>query len=216
VVNSTRVREKHNAEEARYGAFGIAILSKYPIVQVKELKYKRYGTKTLRNAIACLISLPGKETVWIANTHLGCHWGGEQYQQSLELVSFLQSLEETAASTEGIILCGDFNSLSLFRSVQTIQSSFEGGIVDTWCEKGIDMGGKNGSICRVKGCTFPVSCPLMRLDYIFWRKNKNGRDGEDGLVLKCVFVLAGGEEKGEQLKYASDHLPLCAIFTIMS
>ena len=184
------------------GLFGICIVSRYPILQQHIVVYTPYGTKTRRNALACLIALPNHHgssdgttttttttAVWIVNTHLGCHTGGEQYHQAVELVAFLQSLtttrirmEEEPGSTRGtivagIILCGDFNSLPFFQSIKTIEGI--AGMHDAWQEAGGGL---------FAGCTFPApkgiipstrlldtvcGCctnnipPLMRLDYMF-------------------------------------------------
>jgi len=52
------------------GKFGIAILSRYPIVSIQIHEYKRYKHKTIRNCMACLVSLPNDTRVWIVNTHI--------------------------------------------------------------------------------------------------------------------------------------------------
>lgn len=195
------------------GLFGICIVSRYPILQQHIVVYTPYGTKTRRNALACLIALPNHHpsmttnhnnsntgssdgtttttttAVWIVNTHLGCHTGGEQYHQAVELVAFMQSLttqrirekeehDSTLVTVAGIILCGDFNSLPFFHSIKTIED--EAWMHDAWQEAA------GGGSCA--GCTFPApdgllpstrfldtvcGCctntipPLMRLDYMF-------------------------------------------------
>ena len=195
------------------GQFGIAILSQLPILQTRNHRYKRYKGKTLRNAQACLIALPppssatslqdtktkqqksSTRAIWVVNTHLGCHSGGEQREQAMELVVFLRSLSQpllqdvdtcTNTSTTPqtdivplslIILCGDFNSPPFFRSMEVIRRA---GFVDAW-----ECGG-DGLRNDKRGCTFPsdgrlpglpsicslMCCcktPLLRLDYIWFR-----------------------------------------------
>eukprot|EP00566_Odontella_aurita_P000160 CAMPEP_0113530088 /NCGR_PEP_ID=MMETSP0015_2-20120614/2745_1 /TAXON_ID=2838 /ORGANISM="Odontella" /LENGTH=243 /DNA_ID=CAMNT_0000428771 /DNA_START=62 /DNA_END=794 /DNA_ORIENTATION=- /assembly_acc=CAM_ASM_000160 len=143
-VASSRYREVHDCSDAK-GGFGIATLSKYPILEVRRRTFHRL--KTIRNALACLIALPNGAKVWVVNTHLGCHWGGEQFQQAKELARFIDSLgmsSETCGPEDvsGIILCGDFNSLPFFRSVKVMKSF---GLIDTWGTKGLGP-----------GCTFPA------------------------------------------------------------
>ena len=213
-----RYHERHGEADdraAEMGRFGIAILSQLPILETRIHRYKRYKKKTLRNAQACLILLPppllhgtkkqqsaARRAIWVVNTHLGCHSGGEQYEQAMELVVFLQSLSRTSSNTCGtahrsttpkvdilplpqIILCGDFNSPPFFRSMELIRRA---GFVDTW-----EVGGLGHS---ERGCTFPsdgrmpglpsicslMCCckmPMLRLDYIWFRDEGGGCPKED-------------------------------------
>ena len=175
------------------GQFGVCILSRYPILETKRFKYTQYGSRTQKNTIACLVQIPSSNTttndddddddetttgtsVWIINTHLGSHpTGNEQFQQATELSKVIQSLIDDNDTTNpipgiaGIILCGDFNSLPFFQSIQTL---IDIGMKDVWKQKE-DEGGGIGW-----GHTFPapgglvVPCtsiipPLMRLDYLF-------------------------------------------------
>ena len=161
------------------GLFGICIVSRYPILQQHIVVYTPYGTKTRRNALACLIALPNHHgssdgttttttttAVWIVNTHLGCHTGGEQYHQAIELVTFIQSLstkrveEDTISSGNsvtiaGIILCGDLNSLPFFHSIKTIED--DAGMHDAWKEAAGGGGSTGvGMFGSFAGCTFPA------------------------------------------------------------
>ena len=201
-------------EQSRHGnnlgKFGIAILSRYPIVQVRIHQYKRYKHKTIRNAMAVLISLPNNTLIWIVNTHLGCHFiGKEQHAQSKELVSFISSLERKINSKNivGVILCGDLNSPPIFRSIKTIQHA---GLHDSWSLK-------RGQRVSVSGGTFPsdakvfgmtVSCfrKLIRLDYIFVHEHCLPQI----IVCTCVYV----QDDSYECSLASDHLPVCAVFVI--
>lgn len=202
-VATGRFSERHDGDDGR-GGFGIATLSRFPIVRQRVHAYAPYREKTPRNALACLVELAGGTTLWVVNTHLGCHSGGEQYQQATELSEFIDSLE-SPVGVAGVILCGDFNSLPFFRSVQVLES---GGMVDAHKEKGV------GS-----GCTFPstglpgmlwcpFSRPIFRLDYIFMKLNH-----PDGIVLDRVEVVKRVNGNGSD-EMASDHLPLCAVFVV--
>jgi len=200
-VAQSRRSEQHDTHDA-LGEFGIAILSKYAIITTKHCLYKRYGNKTLRNALACLVELPCEAKVWIINTHLGCHWGGEQYEQAKELAQFIESLDSAIDNLVGVILCGDLNSLPHFRSVETIKAA---GMVDAFEQGGIGSGRTFPAVG-----TFPMCCcvPVMRLDYVFIK----GR--LDCLVLKYAIVMRGGEQDDREHAIASDHLPLCAVFEV--
>lgn len=189
--------ELHDCAEAQHGEFGIAILSKHPILEVKQHVYQRFGSKTLRNALACLIQLPNdNSTVWIVTTHLGCHWGPEQKQQAQELVPFLDTLMEEGEAS-GVVLCGDFNSLSCSGALQTLKN--QGGMIDVGQEA---------------GCTFPAPGliplrkePFLRLDYIFVKERESDDDVSSFLTVKRSFVMKNAGP-------ASDHLPLCSVLQI--
>ncbi len=180
-----------NIDSTMYGKFGIAILSKFPILQIRTHYYKRYKKKTLRNAMACLIELPNKKQVWVANTHLGCHFvGREQAHQAKELAIFLRGLRSCA-----VIACGDFNSPPWFSCITDLTRH---GLLDVW------------QYTRKFGGTFPsheqVICPfigkcvrkLLRLDYILLR---------GGVICKIAYVF----EDCSVASLASDHLPVCAV-----
>ena len=208
-VASSRYDESHNVQGAS-GEFGIAILSKHPILSTKHHSYLPYGKKTLRNALACLVELPRScahhgAKLWIVNTHLGCHWGGEQFQQARELVQFIDSLE-TVDNLVGIILCGDFNSLPYFRSVKTITEA--AGMTDTFQQGGVGSGGTFPAEDKILGLPWCCCVPSLRLDYIFVK----GRS--DCVELIYSIVLRGEQGDDHDHAIASDHFPLCAVFVV--
>lgn len=209
------------------GDYGIAILTKHKILLEKRIAFPRYKHKTLRNAMACLLQLPNEiGRLWIVNTHLGCHFiGEEQYQQSLKLTEFILSLpldddelemgnnyhEKNMNHILGVIVCGDFNSPFFFSASTVLQK--EAGMIDTWNECG------NGGY----GCTFPAAGfpgfssyvtsfppPVMKLDYIFY-KTTSSINHDDQHKLKCTGTSVIDDQK---YAIASDHLPILAQFSI--
>ena len=179
------------------GKFGIAILSRYPIVSIRVHQYRRYKNKTIRNCMACLISLPNDTRLWVVNTHLGCHFiGKEQHQQANELVSFINLLETNSPKIVGVVVCGDMNSPPIYQSIKTLRRS---GMLDTWKLNGRGVGGTFPSYT-----TIPCFRKLIRLDYIFMREM-----GRRRILCKLVYVQDDGSTH-----LASDHLPLCAVFVV--
>jgi len=177
------------------GKFGIAILSRYPIVSIRIHHFKKYKHKTIRNCMACLMSLPNDTRIWVVNTHLGCHFiGREQHQQVNELVSFINSLETNHTKIAGVIVCGDMNSPPIYQSIKTLRRSR---MLDTWKLNGQGVGGTFPSYT-------PIPCfrKLFRLDYIFLRES-----GRRRILCKLVYVQDDGSTH-----LASDHLPLIAVF----
>jgi endonuclease/exonuclease/phosphatase family metal-dependent hydrolase len=159
-------------------------------------RYERYKSKTLRNAMACLVRLPDDSLIWIVNTHLGCHFiGREQKQQANELVSFIHSLDRT--KVRRLVVCGDFNSPPLYSCIQYMKKN---GFRDVWEWFGHGWGGTFPSESRVLGLPFCVR-KLLRLDYIFVLDF-------DGVSIGCDCVHV--QDTGGECMLASDHLPLCA------
>ena len=185
-----------------FGEFGIAILSKHPIVRIISHQYKRYRHKTLRNTMACLVSLPDESSIWIVNTHLGCHFiGREQHAQAVELVSFIQSLD--TAKSRSVIVCGDFNALPMYRCIRYMrQCDFH----DLWEWRGQGSGGTFPSMSSVLGLPF-CARRLIRLDYIFVVGNQQA-----GLFCNNIYV----HDTGVDTSLASDHLPICAVLILGS
>ena len=260
-VARDRCHERHgdpNDHVAEMGQFGIAILSQLPIVETRIHRYKRYKRKTLRNAQACLILLPPssssssqgakkqqsapKRAIWVVNTHLGCHSGGEQHEQAMELVVFLRSLSQPSSSNTArrsttpnidivpfsqIVLCGDFNSPPFFISMEVIRRA---GFVDTW-EVGDGLGtnqrgGTFPSDGRVPGlpfiCSLLCCCknPLLRLDYIWFQDEsescarKGYKSNGEGCDYDGIVMKRACVVKNDVARCASDHLPIACYFDV--
>eukprot|EP00658_Telonema_sp_P-2_P026396 TRINITY_DN20654_c0_g1_i3.p1 TRINITY_DN20654_c0_g1~~TRINITY_DN20654_c0_g1_i3.p1 ORF type:complete len:143 (+),score=24.29 TRINITY_DN20654_c0_g1_i3:108-536(+) len=92
------------------GEFGIALLSRWPALEVRELMYQPYWfcwRRTQRNAYGIRVRPDEWETdVWIVTTHLGLDCGCEQYRQAVELRGFVQELQ-TLDPGAAVLVCGD-------------------------------------------------------------------------------------------------------------
>ena len=169
------------------GEFGVAILSKWPILDHKILAFAPFSNKTPRNALACLIEIPSCENdtkvmkVWVVCTHLGCNFGGsEQLQQANELAVFLRNLLEMS---DYVLLGGDFNSPNWFAAIHELKKVL------------------TDASCPGKG-TFPATGCFwgsMKLDYILYNS--------PGLTCSETEVHLDGA-------VASDHLPFSASFSV--
>lgn len=204
-VCTSAYHEIHDRPECGNGEFGIAVLSKYPIIRSISFTYSRFGKKTLRNALACLIQLPmnnvnssrgASSQIWVVNTHLGVQYAGrEQYEQAIELKRFIEDKiidsekknNDNSDLIKGIILCGDFNSLPFFSSVKVIKSINNRRIVDTW-EETVQREGKSGygntfpsvGIPLLESCCSCIHFPIFRLDYIFLINNRRLQSSSNG------------------------------------
>jgi len=135
-------------DSSQGGMFGVALLSKWPIINSKVLRFAPYAQKTPRNALVCQIEIPTTcasattssdnddcadttKTIWVISTHLGMHPpGGEQLQQAKELRLFIENLllspqqqhsNSNNKTNTKIILAGDFNSPRWFPSIKELK-----------------------------------------------------------------------------------------------
>lgn len=153
--------------------------------------YKRYRSKTQRNALAVRIT-PGNLPLWFVCTHLGCHTGSEQNQQALELSEWTNSSRFTDHDSSGgagtIIVTGDCNAPPWFRAAGSLRRN---GFRDC-------RGGRTFPALGWPCCFWMTCCPpLLKLDYCLYR-SEDYRCGD-----------GGAEVMGDKsLLVASDHRPL--------
>ena len=160
------LRERHGTG---VGEFGIAILSRFPIIQSEELMYDAFRGKSQRNAIACKLEVSPSRAVWFMTTHLGLHYGAEQAEQMMQLLGFVEGvLREDLDGYAGVILAGDLNSLPCFRSIALAKRW-------RWASSKAEQEEVRLSVVPTKA-TFPstlrVCCTpisgVFRLDYMFF------------------------------------------------
>ena len=184
------IKEEHDTEKSKDGNFGIAILSKVPLEDVEVKMYKRYKNKTPRNALSAKITLNGR-AVRLICTHLGCHTGAEQHQQSVELSGWMSSFDGSSA----VVVCGDTNSPPWFRSMRRLLGGSEG-------FEGCGNRDRTFPALGWPGCFWMTCCrPVLLLDYVFY-KDGNG------------WITCAGTEvvKDKGMLVASDHRPVKVTF----
>jgi endonuclease/exonuclease/phosphatase family metal-dependent hydrolase len=208
VTKYTGVKYKHTEflVEFRGNFFGIATLSRYPIVDKGLVQFNRLGTNM---CIYTDIDIDGK-VVRVYNMHLQSLSFREKDVEFLKSMEFDQ--EETIEGTKNIfsrfqssfekredqahiirehidncpypvLICGDFNDTPLSYSYATIKGEFK----DAFEEKGKGL-----------GSTYNGIFPLLRIDYMLYNK---------GLTL---------HQFDKKKKDLSDHYPLAAYFTFDS
>jgi endonuclease/exonuclease/phosphatase family metal-dependent hydrolase len=208
----TKGKERHNKPEC-HGSFGVAILSRYPILDQKILTFTKYKKKTKRNALAVLVAVDDGSKIWVVCTHLGCHSGPEQYAQALELLPFLSSLAADPAAA-GVILAGDTNSPPFFNAIKHLKKN---GMTDTWETNG---SGSCGTTFPALGwpCCYSWTCcpPLLKLDYIMFQTSSTTTSRKIECDASWVVQDGDSENAGADAVdlNASDHRPLAAIFRV--
>ena len=116
------MKEEHDTPLSSSGIFGIGILSRFPILEQKVIKFQKYKGKTQRNALAVKVQpSASSDPIWFVCTHLGCHTGAEQLQQARELSTWMCALDGS------VLCCGDTNSPQWFAAIKALT---QGGFVD--------------------------------------------------------------------------------------
>jgi len=148
---------------------GNAILSRWPIVKEKSFNYPQMHQKEQRRAaIAPLIDTPHGKS-WFVNTHLSHRpCSAEQRRQAVQLMDWLDTLEETAAFT---VLCGDLNSASWmpcagYSAMLKANQNYR----DLWLEggRGAPHRATCPSLAYSVGCGNQfLKCVAQRIDHIF-------------------------------------------------
>ena len=135
------------------GEYGIAVMSRYPIIEEKRFHYDIIEGREPRGALAVKVKPPHmSRPLWFVTTHLGTgKTGREQTSQVKQLLAWIQKFDP-----EGIlILSGDFNQEPDSPAIKLIGEQF----VDVWSEGG------DGD-----GFTFNAREPERRIDYLFVEK----------------------------------------------
>lgn len=173
---------------------GIAIISRYPIVDIKSIKLSNSSVdKNGRSCLRATISHPLKK-LKIYNTHM-TNERKSQVKQALDILKFI---DQENVDNYPQILLGDFNIKYSFQAPAKI---FEGGIeqakghcrlTDAWKEINKDE----------EGSTYPSWDPRQRHDRIYCRK-----------ISKPLLCQISGYAKNHK-KWPSNHCTLFADFMI--
>src|SRR5438876_4006350 len=130
------------------GQYGVAILSRFPIMTIDHRRYGNTREKERRGMIRVEVAVNGK-TINFVTTHLDY-----QYEDGrvFEAEQLLKALEEVKGP---LIVVGDFNDLPVAAAYQRMNAQFR----DAWIENQADG----------EGLSYPADKPAKRIDYIFYR-----------------------------------------------
>ncbi len=131
------------------GEYGVAILSRWPILEERNLHFPEIPEREPRGALAVKVAPPHfPESVWLVTTHLGTdETGAEQLSQARLLLEWIRDF-----SPGIVILCGDFNVTPESETVTLLARHFK------------DSG---SSLPITESLTFNSVNPDRRIDYIF-------------------------------------------------
>ena len=129
------------------GAYGVAILSRFPIIASKVYKLpskpKTHGEP--RVLAMSLIQLPDAQTIWFASTHLD-----SQKEDTNRILQIAELLNITANLNQPVLLAGDFNAVANSPVITSLDSVFT-------------------RTCSSCPPTIPVQNPSKAIDFIAFK-----------------------------------------------
>ncbi len=130
------------------GQYGVAILSRYPIMAIDHWRYANTREKERRGMIRIEANVDGR-TVNFVTTHLDYQYEDGRVFEAEQLLKVLEGVKGP------LIVVGDFNDLPVTDAYQLMNSQFR----DAWTE----------SHANGEGLSYPADKPVKRIDYIFYR-----------------------------------------------
>lgn len=138
------------------GQYGVAVLSRYPILSVDHRRYDNTREARRRGYIRIEASVEGRQFAFLT-THLDYqHEDGRRFETK-------QLLEALAPTPEPLIVVGDFNAEPNDGAYKLMLTRF----TDAWAQQSA------GSFDA--GNTYPADKPAKRIDYIFCAKQSDVR-----------------------------------------
>lgn len=138
----------YSARQYLRGLYGIAILSKYPLKNIRKYDLTRENDATEQRVLGtALVDLPGIDSVTIAVTHLQHNSATNRLQQVNDIVNHLSKVNGR------LIIGGDFNELE---NATNFFSIFDGTFTRTCV----------GGNCAK---TFPAQNPTATIDYLAFK-----------------------------------------------
>src|SRR5438128_5492084 len=132
------------------GQYGVAILSRFPILKVDHRKYENKREAERRGMIRVEVSVNNRILSFVA-THLDYQYEDGRVFETEQLLEFLRD------QTGPLILVGDFNEEPTGDAYKLMLPKFE----DAWLR----------SHAKGDGLSYPADKPAKRIDYIFYRAN---------------------------------------------
>jgi endonuclease/exonuclease/phosphatase family metal-dependent hydrolase len=130
------------------GQYGVAVLSRFPIMAIDHRRYGNTREKERRGMIRVEVNAHGR-TINFVNTHLDYQYEDGRVFEAKQLLEALNGIKGP------LIVVGDFNDLPGDEAHQIMISMFR----DAWVESG----------ATGDGLSYPADKPAKRIDYIFYR-----------------------------------------------
>src|SRR6266704_691618 len=136
------------------GQYGVAILSRYPILKTDHRMYRNKREAERRGMIRIEVNVGGRRLSF-ATTHLDYQYEDGRIFEAGQLLDFLKG------GKEAVIIVGDFNEEANGDAYKLFTAYFR----DGWLE----------SKAKETGLSYPADKPKKRIDYIFYSANTEVR-----------------------------------------
>jgi endonuclease/exonuclease/phosphatase family metal-dependent hydrolase len=143
------------------GQYGVAILSRFPIVVMDHRLYQNTREAERRGFIRAEV-ISGGRTVNFVTTHLDYQYEDGRLFETQQLLAALKDVKGP------LIVVGDFNDIPAGRAYQLMRYQFD----DAWTE----------TRASDEGFSYPTDKPSKRIDYIFFRSTDRVRAKRAWLV----------------------------------
>ena len=144
------------------GQYGVAVLSRFPIVKTEHRKYENRREAERRGMIRVEVDLGGSRTLQFVTTHLDYQYDDGRLFEAQQMLGFLEGVRGP------LIVVGDFNDAPSGDTYKLMLAAFE----DVWM--------RNRS--KDEGLTYPADKPVKRIDYIFTRRSDGIKNGKAWVV----------------------------------
>jgi len=136
------------------GQYGVAILSRFPIMATEHRLYQNTREAERRGFIHAEVSVRGR-LINFATTHLDYQYEDGRLFEAQQLLSALKDIKSP------LIVVGDFNDIARGQAYQLMRYQFG----DAWTE----------NRAADEGFSYPADKPAKRIDYIFFRSSDRVR-----------------------------------------
>jgi endonuclease/exonuclease/phosphatase family metal-dependent hydrolase len=143
------------------GQYGVAILSRLPIMATDHGLFKNLREAERRGFIRAEVNFHGRRLNFVT-THLDYQFDDGR------LFEVQQLLEAIKEAKDPLIIVGDFNDIPSGRSYQLMREYF----ADAWMNSN-DVN---------SGFSFPADKPAKRIDYVFFRQGENVKSKRSWVV----------------------------------
>ena len=144
------------------GQYGVAILSKFPIMATDHRLYKNTREAERRGFIRAEVNIDGR-VVNFATTHLDYQYEDGRVFEAEQLLAALKDVKGP------LILVGDFNDVPAGGAYNLMSQQFG----DAWIESGASE----------QGLSYPADKPAKRIDYVLFRQS-------DGIRSKKAWTVS--------------------------
>jgi endonuclease/exonuclease/phosphatase family metal-dependent hydrolase len=129
------------------GAYGVAILSRFPIENIDHRKFENLREAERRGMIRVEVKVAG-QIIHFVTTHLDYQYADGRLFETTQLLKFLENVKGP------LIVVGDFNDEPTGEAYKLMATKF----LDGW------------SVAKDAGLSYPADKPSKRIDYIFTRQ----------------------------------------------